>query len=198
VNLEAEVERQRARAEELEARVTDLLVRIADDKSAMQPLAKIAITHLERASGLEAALLDLDVPLAQLRHLYAQMVGGLVRDATEAARGLLGPSIERIEQARAALRGEPAIGTPVEDVIAAIDQMEPYTVAFVPIDRAPFPLVDPKADARLIAAAPDLLAVLRAIVNSDATAAVPCDGPGCPFCTLIEQARAALAKVEGT
>jgi hypothetical protein len=86
--------------------VTDLLVRIADDKSAMQPLAKIAITHLERASRLEAALLDLDVPLAQLRHLYAQMVGGMVRDATEAARGLLGPSIKRIEQVRATLRGE--------------------------------------------------------------------------------------------
>jgi hypothetical protein len=35
--------------------------------------------------------------LAQLRHLYTMMMAGQVRDARAAARGLLGPAIERIE-----------------------------------------------------------------------------------------------------
>lgn len=35
--------------------------------------------------------------LAQLRHLYAQMLAGEVIDTAEAARGLLGPAIERLE-----------------------------------------------------------------------------------------------------
>jgi hypothetical protein len=37
-----------------------------------------------------------------------------------------------------------------------------------------------------------LEAALRAIVESDATAAVPCSGEGCPFCEVIERGRAAL------
>ena len=37
--------------------------------------------------------------LAQLRHLYAQMLGGQVRDCAQAARGLLGPAIEMLERA---------------------------------------------------------------------------------------------------
>lgn len=36
--------------------------------------------------------------LAQLRHLYAQMIGGYVVDTAEAARGLLGPAIEYLER----------------------------------------------------------------------------------------------------
>lgn len=36
--------------------------------------------------------------LAQLRHLYAQMVDGSVRDTAQAARRLLGPAIERLER----------------------------------------------------------------------------------------------------
>jgi hypothetical protein len=36
--------------------------------------------------------------LAQLRHLYAQMVNGHVTDAAGAARGLLGPAIEVFEK----------------------------------------------------------------------------------------------------
>lgn len=35
--------------------------------------------------------------IAQLRHLYAQMIGGHVTDCAEAARGILGPAIERLE-----------------------------------------------------------------------------------------------------
>lgn len=37
--------------------------------------------------------------LGQLRHLYAQMLSGDVKDTAEAARGLLGPSIEACERA---------------------------------------------------------------------------------------------------
>jgi hypothetical protein len=37
------------------------------------------------------------VALAQLRHLYDQMLRGYVKDTAEAARGLLGPAIERLE-----------------------------------------------------------------------------------------------------
>ncbi len=36
--------------------------------------------------------------LAQLRHLYAQMVNGHVTDTAGAARGLLGPAIARLEK----------------------------------------------------------------------------------------------------
>jgi hypothetical protein len=41
------------------------------------------------------------VPFAigQLRHLYAQMLGGHVTDTGQAARGLLGPAIEILERA---------------------------------------------------------------------------------------------------
>ncbi len=46
----------------------------------------------------------LDGALAQLRHLYAQMLSGDVRDTAEAARGLLGPAIERIEVSAAEFR----------------------------------------------------------------------------------------------
>ena len=35
--------------------------------------------------------------LAQLRHLYAQMINGLVQDTYGAAHGLLGPAIEALE-----------------------------------------------------------------------------------------------------
>lgn len=36
--------------------------------------------------------------IAQLRHLYSQMVGGYVRYPAEAARGLLGPAIAELER----------------------------------------------------------------------------------------------------
>lgn len=37
------------------------------------------------------------IHLAQLRHLYEQMVNGRVTDTADAARGLLGPAIARFE-----------------------------------------------------------------------------------------------------
>jgi hypothetical protein len=37
--------------------------------------------------------------MGQLRHLYAQMVGGAVKNTTHAATGLLGPAIEALELA---------------------------------------------------------------------------------------------------
>jgi hypothetical protein len=37
--------------------------------------------------------------LAQLRHLYSQMVGGHVKDPAEVARGLLSPAIAALEEA---------------------------------------------------------------------------------------------------
>lgn len=39
-----------------------------------------------------------DTAIAQLRHLYSQMISGDVKDTAEAARGLLGPAIEALEQ----------------------------------------------------------------------------------------------------
>lgn len=36
--------------------------------------------------------------LRDLRHLYEQMLDGRVTDTAEAARGLLGPAIERVER----------------------------------------------------------------------------------------------------
>lgn len=38
-----------------------------------------------------------ETALAQLRHLYAQMLNGSVKDLPEAARGLLGPAIAALE-----------------------------------------------------------------------------------------------------
>ena len=43
---------------------------------------------------------DLDFVLADLRHLYEQMVGGSVKDAKSAANGLLAPAIRRLEAAQ--------------------------------------------------------------------------------------------------
>lgn len=44
--------------------------------------------------------MSLDFQIAQLRHLYAQMVHGLVttKNVASAARGLLGPVIESLER----------------------------------------------------------------------------------------------------
>lgn len=39
--------------------------------------------------------------IAQLRHLYKQMIAGEVRDTAQAARGLLGPAIVKLEHAGA-------------------------------------------------------------------------------------------------
>lgn len=47
-----------------------------------------------------------DSAIGQLRHLYSLMVSGHVKNAAEAARGLLGPSIERLESAAKASEGE--------------------------------------------------------------------------------------------
>ncbi len=52
--------------------------------------------------------MDLGFAIAQLRHLYRQMLAGQVRNAGEAAAGLLGPSIEVLE--RMANRQEGASG----------------------------------------------------------------------------------------
>lgn len=38
--------------------------------------------------------------VGQLRHLYKQMLEGAVSDQAAAARGLLGPAIEKLEQAQ--------------------------------------------------------------------------------------------------
>lgn len=43
--------------------------------------------------------------LAQLRHLYELMVTGCVKDTIEAAKGLLGPSIETLERTQNTLEG---------------------------------------------------------------------------------------------
>ncbi len=56
-------------------------------------------------------LVTFSVALAQLRHLYAQMVGGHVKDCAGAARGLLGPSIETLEQMNPAITVKPLIWT---------------------------------------------------------------------------------------
>lgn len=45
--------------------------------------------------------------LADLRHLYQQMLDGQVKDTAEAARGLLGPAIEELE--RLATAGGPIL-----------------------------------------------------------------------------------------
>jgi hypothetical protein len=41
---------------------------------------------------------DARFALGQLRHLYEQMLNGHVRNVEAAARGLLGPSIEKLER----------------------------------------------------------------------------------------------------
>lgn len=40
---------------------------------------------------------ELDRILAELRHLYTQLVGGHVKDTARAANGLLAPQIRRLE-----------------------------------------------------------------------------------------------------
>lgn len=42
---------------------------------------------------------DLDRALRHMRHLYMQMLDGHVKDTASAARGLLGPAIELVEDA---------------------------------------------------------------------------------------------------
>lgn len=54
--------------------------------------------------------------LAQLRHLYSLMLAGHVKDTGEAARGLLGPSIEALEKA--------ALSSVPEDVARDHDAVE--------------------------------------------------------------------------
>lgn len=44
--------------------------------------------------------------LRDLRHLYEQMIAGHVTDTASAARGLLGPAIERIERSQRPRRGD--------------------------------------------------------------------------------------------
>lgn len=41
--------------------------------------------------------MKIDYEIAQLRHLYKQMINGEVKDVKSAARGLLAPVIERLE-----------------------------------------------------------------------------------------------------
>jgi hypothetical protein len=41
---------------------------------------------------------DLDIILAQLRHAYAQLIGGVVKDQSQFAKGLIGPAIEKLEK----------------------------------------------------------------------------------------------------
>jgi len=52
--------------------------------------------------------MSLDHAVAQLRHLYSQMIGGDVRYPAEAAKGLLGPAIPEIERAAASRAVPPA------------------------------------------------------------------------------------------
>ena len=57
--------------------------------------------------------------LSNLRHLYSQMAGGLVKDSAQAKRiaeGLLSPAIQNIEQAARAL---PAGMEPVAEVLSS-------------------------------------------------------------------------------
>lgn len=57
----------------------------------------------------ELSLTELDYAIGRLRHLYELMVTGYVTDAPEAARGLLGPAIERIEKWRDTKQIEPVV-----------------------------------------------------------------------------------------
>jgi hypothetical protein len=77
-----------------------------------EPEAQEWIDTLTRAAGALARedasrreRNDAAFAIGQLRHLYAQMVSGGVSDTAGAARGLLGPSIERLERLLAALEG---------------------------------------------------------------------------------------------
>jgi hypothetical protein len=49
----------------------------------------------------------LDVVVAQLRHAYAQLVGGQVRDHRAFADGLLAPQIRKLEQFQRAVAATP-------------------------------------------------------------------------------------------
>lgn len=48
-------------------------------------------------------MVELDLALRKLRHLYEQMLQDGVKDQGSAARGLLGPAIVNIERYQAAL-----------------------------------------------------------------------------------------------
>lgn len=41
---------------------------------------------------------EIETALGQLRHAYAQLLAGSVRDQVQFAKGLIGPQIERIER----------------------------------------------------------------------------------------------------
>ena len=79
------------------------------------PFVKFLATDIEAMRGAVAAhdaggyanipVDSIAGAIAQLRHLYAQMLGGRVRDTAEAARGLLGPAIERLERLERASEG---------------------------------------------------------------------------------------------
>lgn len=74
--------------------------------------------------------MSIDFAIAQLRHLYQQMLDGQVRDTAQAARYLLGPAIEDIERAeteRARSEWEGGAGMrALDDLIAKLgDAPEP-------------------------------------------------------------------------
>ena len=59
----------------------------------------------ERDELKRALTKDFDTALGQLRHLYVQMLDGHVVHCDSAAKGLLGPAIERLEKARGVNNG---------------------------------------------------------------------------------------------
>jgi hypothetical protein len=74
--------------------------------------------------------------LGQLRHLYTLMLNGHVRDTAEAARGLLGPAIERLEAGqKGSGRDYKEIAVTLwqllDDIDTAVDAFKPAMTAYV-------------------------------------------------------------------